>query len=876
MGEVWRASDTTLGRQVAIKVLPDAVAQDAERIARFEREARTLAVLSHPNIAIVHGFEKANGVSALVMELVEGPTLADRIAEGPVPLDEALPIARQVAEALEAAHEHGIVHRDLKPANIKLKSDGTVKVLDFGLAKAVEGSSVRADLSASPTITSPAMTIGGVILGTAAYMSPEQAKGKPVDKRTDIWAFGCVLYEMLTGTRAFEGEDATETIAAIVRAEPSWERLPNVTPSSIRRLLSRCLRKSAKHRLADIADARFELEDVAASETPQRVTASSHVHARPWILALVFASACAATGLAVWMLVRPRAVETVPHRLTLQMPTNFAWRTGTIAVSPDGTHIVFGGLEAGRRSLYLRRIDQLDAQPIRGTDDAIAPFFSPDGEWVGFFTGSGPGSGLLRKVSVNGGAPVTICEARFPGGGTWLPDDTIVFSSAASTGLPSIMRVSASAGTPAVVLTPDGTQRQRQFRWPSVLPDGDTVLFTIRGFGSFDEASVGMLSLASGTVTPLIERGYHARFVPSGHIVYVLGRNLMAVRFDARRKTLSGPPVTIIQDLATSTNIGDASFGFSALGFLVYATGGNNVGTRSLVWVDRSGKEQALEAPTDAYAYPRISPDGTRIAIDVRDEDSDIVVLDLVRNSLTRPSPHPARDVYPVWTPDSKRIVFGSARDGADNLYVQNADGSGNVERLTTSTNSHIPYSFSADAKYLAIRAGGPDSSIDVHLFKIGERDPRPLLASRFREANGEISPSSKWIAYQSDDSGTFEIYVRPFPDVNSGRWPVSVGGGTRPVWSRNGGELFYVSLTGDVMSVAVTEDPNFKAEAPKRLFRGDYMLEFEGRSFDANSDGSRFLMIKRRTDDDLSMSSSLTVVEHWFDELNRLAPVKK
>ncbi len=718
------------------------------------------------------------------------------------------------------------------------------------------------------------MTIGGVILGTAAYMSPEQAKGKPVDKRTDIWAFGCVLYEMLTGTRAFEGEDATETIAAIVRAEPSWERLPNATPPSIRRLLSRCLRKSAKHRLADIADARLELEDVAASESPQRATASRHIHARPWMLAVVVASACAATGLAVWVILRPRAVETVPHRLTLQMPTNFAWRTGTIAVSPDGTHIVFGGLEAGRRSLYLRRIDQLDAQPIRGTEDAIAPFFSPDGEWVGFFTGSGPGSGVLRKVSVNGGAPVTICEARFPGGGTWLHDDTIVFSSAASTGLPSIMRVSASAGTPAVVLTPDGTQRQRQFRWPSVLPDGDTVLFTLRGFGSFDEASVAMLSLTSGTVTPLIERGYHARFAPSGHIVYVLGRSLMAVPFNARRKALTGPPVTIVQDIATSTNIGDASFGFSALGFLVYATGGNNVGTRSLVWVDRSGKEQALEAPPDAYAYPRISPDGTRIAIDVRDEDNDIVVLDLVRNSLTRPSPHPARDVYPVWTPDSRRIVFGSARDGADNLYVQNADGSGNLERLTTSTNSHIPYSFSADAKYLAIRAGGQASSIDVHLFQIGDREPRPLLASRFREANGEISPSSKWIAYQSDDSGTFEIYVRPFPDVNSGRWSVSVGGGTRPVWSRNGGELFYVSLTGDVMSVAVTEEPTFKAEAPKRLFRGDYMLEFEGRSFDVNSDGSRFVMIKRRSDD-LSMSSSLTVVEHWFDELNRLAPVK-
>jgi len=911
MGEVYRARDSALNRDVALKILSPAFADDADRLARFEREAQVLASLNHPHIAQIYGLERqdrqegqerqdrTDGSRALVLELVEGPTLADRIAQGPIPLDESIEIARQLIGALEAAHEQGIIHRDLKPANIKLRPDGTVKVLDFGLAKAFDatttsGSGARASVSMSPTLT--AATQLGMILGTAAYMAPEQARGKPVDKRADIWAFGCVLYEMLSGRRPFAGEEVSDTLAYVITKDVDWSVLPPTAPRHIQRLLRRCLEKDPKRRLRDIGDARVELEDgIARDESTSATTTAVTVSAPkpsivrrafPWIAGIAAGAAAAAS---VGFAIPPRPAASQPaQRLSLIIPptTPYVGQVGgELAISPDGTRLVYAAVQGGTRMLFTRNLDQLDAQPIRGTDDAYNPFFSPNGEWIGFFTGGGSPNGKLKKIAVRGGPPLTLGDTTVPSG-AWLPDDSILFTRSEAS-IWSLYRVPTGGGTASKFSTPAADQKEQRHAWPEVLPDGRNILLSVTiGSTSFDESRIAVMSLETGKYRTVVEQGYHARYLSSGHIVYALGGNLMAVPFDAQRLVTTGPPVPIVEGVRSRTTTGEVCFGVSSSGFLVYEPGAvERLSRRTLTWVDRAGNEESLPAPPRSYVYARLSPDATRIALDIRDQDNDIWVWDLTRRNLTRLTFNPGVDSFPVWTRDSKRIIFASAprASALSNLYWQAADGTGQPERLLESGMSQAPQSVSPDGTQLLFRQA--EAQLDLYTLPLsGERRPAPLLRTPFGEQNGEVSPDGRWLAYQSNESGQSEIYVRPFPNAESGKWQISATGGTRPLWSRDGHELFYLTGPSDVrtavMAATISGGATFSTGTPQMVFQGPYATGGgvnQGRTFDVSADGKRFLMIK-----DLTIESGtpndppLVVVLNLFDELKRLAPPKR
>ena len=615
MGKVWRAHHTGLKRDDALKVLPDAFAADPDRLARFRREAQVLASLNHPNIAHVYGLEQSDGVQALVMELVEGPTLADRIAQGAIPVDEALPIAKQIAEALEAAHERGIIHRDLKPANIKLRPDGTVKVLDFGLAKALEPTSrPGVDATASPTITSPAMMTGvGVLLGTAAYMSPEQARGKSVDKRTDIWAFGCVLYEMLTGHRAFAGDDVTDTLANVLKLDPAWAALPNGVSTGVRAMLRRCLEKDRRKRLADISTARFVIDELESARTnTQSVGVSAFLRGGTYAAAVLFVLLAAA--MAAWM-VKP---NTAPARsaarfvITTDDPFTAIGRH-LVTISPEGTHVVY----STDQRLYLRALDALEATPIRGTEPQAGrilgntaaggsagrePFFSPDGQWIGFYQ-----DGQLKKVSLAGGPPVALCASEILWGASWTADNTILYGQ----GPAGIWRVSGFGGEPENVVKVGAGQLALS---PQMLPGGRALIFTLGEAGNWDEAQIVAYSLESGTTSVLLKGGSDGRYVPTGHLVYARQDTLLAVPFNADTLQVTGGPVPLLDGIARANGFvnGIAHFSMASDGTLVYvpALALAVTSERSLVWVDRQGREEPLKVPARAYSYPRLSPQG--------------------------------------------------------------------------------------------------------------------------------------------------------------------------------------------------------------------------------------------------------------------------
>jgi Tol biopolymer transport system component len=892
MGEVFRARDTKLDRDVAIKILPDAFASDTDRVARFTREAQVLAALNHPHIAQIHGFEDAGEVRALVMELVEGEDLSQQIARAPLPLDEALAIAKQIAEALEAAHEKGIIHRDLKPANIKLTPDGTVKVLDFGLAKAFETTSRDApsSVSMSPTFTA---TQVGVILGTAAYMAPEQARGKAVDKRADIWAFGCVVYEMVTGRPAFPGDTVTDIIASVVKNDPDWTALPPSTPPHVRQLLRRCLQKDSKQRLRDIGDARVELEQpasrdeaAAATATPARAPQRSLARrALPWIAGAAVGSAL--TALITWAIDRPAPAALRPaQRLPIAMPATLRHAAefgGQLAISPDATRLVFPALEGNERHLYLRHLDRLEAQPIPGTDSAGNPFFSPDGEWIAFFTPPGP-AGKLKKVAVQGGPPVTISDANVAITGAWSDDGMIIFTRSEGV-IWSLYRVPSAGGT-ATKLTTPVPQQEFKHAFPDVLPGGRNVLFSVStSRNAFDRSHIALLSLETGRYRTVIEQGYNARYIPSGHIVYALGGNLMAVPFDLDRLETTGPAVPVIEGIRTSA--GEIAFAVASTGIGVYApaTSGRPA-PRTLVWVDRSGKEQAVPVPPREYTYARLSPDGRRIALDIRDQDGDIWIWNFERRNLMRLTFDPGPDTTPVWTSDGKRIIF--ARGGT--LYRQEADGTGQPERLFESAVAEaatpIPEAVTPDGMRLLFRQPDPKTAIDLHILSLaGDRRVAPLFPTpspTIAERNAEVSPDGRWVAYQSNESGRYEIYVRPFPNVDSGLWQVSSGGGTRPVWSRDGRELFYATgrlESTRLMVSAIAPGGAFSAAAPRLLFEGPYVggAGVPARTYDVSPDGQRFLMMKDlAAESTASIHAPFVMVLNFFDELKRLAPPKR
>ena len=896
MGQVWQATDTQLHRQVALKILPDAFADDVERLARFQREAQVLASLNHPNIAAIYGIEQGDDTRALVLELVEGPTLADRIRQGPIPIEEALPIATQIAEALEAAHGQGVIHRDLKPANIKVREDGTVKVLDFGLAKAFQSEPSSASASLSPTISlTAAATQMGMVIGTAAYMAPEQAKGKPVDKRADIWAFGAVLYEMLTGRKPFRGDDVSDTLALVLKFEPDWDAMPDEVPARIRQLTQTCLQKDPKQRFHDVADVRLAMtgafETTTESGPPPSDTGGAASGARPSYLvtAVVAVAVALVTGLAVWGTTRsPSPTEPPVTRFAITAPPGTTVTSNVsvpLAISPTGTHVVYaagpGAISVGNSRLYLRQTAQLESVPLRGTEGAASPFFSPDGEWVGFYDAS---DGTLKRVSVLGGPTVTIC--RIDGllrGASWGQDDTIVFATNEGNGL---LRVPSGGGEPVVLTTVDPEQA-RYHAFPEVLPNGTGVLFAAVAVGNqARESRVAVASLATGEVTYLLP-GVNPRYAATGHIVYGVEGTLRAVGFDAERLELSGgSPVALVDGVAMRFERGGgAQFALADNGTLVYVSGEarGGSGERSLVWVDRDGREEPLpNTPPASYVRPRLSPDGARLAVDVQPSggNADIWVHDLTRGTRGTLTTNAARDNGPLWTPDGTRVVFYSTRDNDSYLYAKSADGTGDAERLMAASDgrtSMIPAGWSDDGQTLVFwEIEGGASPGNIGRVSLGDAESAELIiATEFRESAPSMAPGGDWIAYFSNESGTDEVYVQRFPELGN-KVTISTAGGREPVWSRDGTELFYRGPEG-MMVVPVETAPTFRAGDPEVLFDRQYFFYLISRTYDVHPNGQRFLMVKAGdpSDDAAASAAEIVVVENWFQELTARVPVQ-
>jgi eukaryotic-like serine/threonine-protein kinase len=896
MGQVYRATDTKLKRQVAIKILPPALAADHDRLARFQREAEVLASLNHPNIAAIHGLEESGGMTALIMELVEGDDLSQRIARGAIPVDEALPIAKQIAEALEAAHEQGIIHRDLKPANIKVRDDGTVKVLDFGLAKAMDPVGSAPNMSQSPTITTPAMTHAGMILGTAAYMSPEQAKGRAVDKRSDIWAFGCVLFEMLTGKRAFKGEDVSEVLASILAREPDWSTFPAAVPPAIRALLRRCLEKDRRKRVADISTALFALDEAPSLSAPVGTVSVAPLPRRPrWrrVAALTAGALVVAVvvGTAVWYATRP--ADTMPPRVSRLQAQSSGTASVTIngndrdlAITPDGSRVVYIG-NTGTQ-IFVRALDALEPVAVF-TGAPRGPFVSPDGQWIGFVDSGN----TLRKVALTGGPAVTLTTLDgLPRGATWGPDDTIIV--ATDTLASGLQRVAAAGGSTTVLTRPNRAQGEGGFFWPELLPGGRAVLFTITALtGGLDAAQVAVLDLQTGTRRILVRGGSHASYVPSGlgspkraergggHLVYAAAGTLRAVPFDVATLETRGTPVPVVPAVVT-TSFGASDAVVAGDGTLAYVSGGGLRGAnapRTLVWVDRQGRETPIPAPPRAYTIPRLSPDGTRVAVGAEDQERDLWLWDLARATLTRLTFEPESDSSPVWTPDGRRLLLSSNRDGQTALYVQAADGTGSATRVTEDAQRpQNATAITADGTRVILYELTPTRGRDLRLLTLTPT-PRvePLLETRFEELNGGVSPDGRWLVYQSNSAGRFEIYVRPFPNVGDGQWQVSSAGGVQPLWARSGRELFYLAPDGTLMTVPVeSHDTTWSAGTPTKLFTPSYLTGGISRGYDVSPDGQRFLMIKEGGSSGQSAAPpQIVVVQHWTEELKARVPTK-
>jgi serine/threonine protein kinase/Tol biopolymer transport system component len=870
MGEVYRAHDTKLGRDVAIKVLPPNFVNDPERLSRFQREARMLAALNQTNIATIYGLEQSGGATCLVMELVSGETLAERVKAGPLGIEEALKIAAQIAEALEAAHEKSIIHRDLKPANVKVTPEGKVKVLDFGLAKAFAGDAPNDDPSNSPTL-SAAATMQGVILGTAAYMSPEQARAKACDKRTDIWAFGCVLYELLTGKQAFQGESTTEILATVLKEEPDWKTLPVSTPTKIRDLLRRCLQKDKSQRARDAGDLRIEIEEALAAPATGETTAGVNgIHAlgrRALILNLgALLLVALITGVTIWNLKPAPAPAPQPvTRTVINLPPGqqlAGLDSGpSLAISPDGTHLAYVARQNGPQQLYLRAMDSLEAKPIPGTEGAVNPFFSPDGQWLGFFANR-----RVMKVSLNGGPAVALANATYVGGADWGSRGTIAFSPSFAS---PIQQLSDAGGT-VQSLTTLG-KKDSGHRWPHLLPDGKAVLFT-SGTGGvlFTNTQVAVQSIGTSERRNLVEGGMNPCYALSGHLVYAQRGILMALPFDLRRLTVTGTAAPVVEGVMQSPANGSAQYGISAAGSLVYVPGGVQATQLRLVWVSRNGAEQPLAAPSNAFLNPRLSPDGRRIAVGITSQGSQVWQYDLTRDTLTRFTFEGNVNGYPTWAPDGRRIAFISNKDGPMNIFWQLADGSGGLERLTTSDDVQTPNSWSPDGKLLAFNEITPNQGLGVWVLLMSDRKTQPFLEAAFNQSAPRFSPDGRWLVYVSDESGRYEIYVQAYPGPG-GKWQISTEGGTEPAWNSNGRELFYRS--GDkMMAVDIAAQTGFAAGKPRMLFEGPYQpTPGTFPNYDVSPDGQRFLMLK--PSEQTQAATQIVVVQNWFEELKRRVP---
>ena len=861
MGEVYRAHDTALGRDVAIKILPEHFALDGERRMRFEREARTLAALNHPHIAQIYGLV-TDGVRALVMELVEGDTLARRIARGALPVGEALAIARLIADALEAAHEAGIVHRDLKPANIKVTPQGTVKVLDFGLAKVHEARD-DGEVTELPTVTSDG-TQTGVILGTAAYMSPEQARGQSVDRRTDIWAFGCVLYEMLTGRVAFGGATVSDTIAQVLEREPDWTQLPASTPAGIRAILRRCLEKNLKQRFRDIGDVRIALEDAiaTAASRPNAPRTEAWRRSLPWLVATTGAVATLTMAVLLWRADgrgNAQGSADAVVRFTVPLPPGEAFALSpelpvSVAISPDGEQIAYVARGTDGDRILLRRRSDLTAVPLRGTEGASGPFFSPDGQWLGFASG-----GVLRKISLAGGAPQVLAPAPNLAGATWTMNDSIIYGAAWREAL-SI--VSANGGEPRPLTTLDAQQNEKEHVSPHLLSTGTHLLMTV-GTGDADARSravaaqhIQIVDLATGERRTLVD-GRNPVYLPSGHLVFAREDALLAAPFDLATLDVTGPPERIVEGIRTDGN--DTHFALDRAGTLAYVPRGFG-GDRRILRVDRQGRRQPFAPHQGPFSHPRISPDARHVVVQAAGE---FWVYDVVRGTRTRLR---VRGGRPIWMPDGRALLFNSQ----GRLYTAPLNDSTDPALLLEPERGlAFPLAWSRDGQVLIYSnpVPGTDGSRDVWMLPAGGK-PTPFLTSPRDERSAMFSPDGQWVVYAAKEAGREEeVYVQPYPGPGA-RVVVSKGGGIEPVWSPTGDEIFYRSVDGRRMiAVDVQHTPVFSVGTPRVLFEGPYPL---GTSFwsdyDVFPDGKEFLMIAA---DDVG-SEELHVAINWMAEVRQ------
>jgi eukaryotic-like serine/threonine-protein kinase len=873
MGEVYRARDTKLSRDVALKVLPDLLANDLERLARFQREAQIVASLNHPNIAHVYGLEDAGGVRALVMELVEGPTLADRITRGAIPLDEALPIAKQIAEALEAAHDHGIIHRDLKPANIKLRPDGTVKMLDFGLAKAFEKTPPSRDLTQSSPVLSPAPTLAGVILGTALYMSPEQARGLAVDKRTDIWSFGCVLFEMLTGKNPFDGETLTDTLAAIVKNEPDWRALPAETPSGVRSVIARCLRKDPAQRLHDIADGRFQIEELLNDPVGSRAAATPTRNKREWV---AWIAAVLFLGAALFFAARPSTTSGSgdpialpvfpPEGTVFSAAVNTTVNVPLFALSPDGRSLVFSAEARGARPmLWVRSMDRVAALQLAGTEDAQDPMWDPDSRWIGFFA-----DGKLKKVPAAGGAVQVITPTTTDDrGGTWGPEDTILFGS----GTEPILRVNSTGGKTTPVTVIDASNQEGTHRYPHLLPDGHHFLYSITHSSRQGQNGVYVGSLDGKTKELLVHVNTSAVYAPPGYLLFVDGDTLLGQGFDAARLELRSQPFLVAEHVGRTTAYMSA-VSASRTGTIAYA--GALAQNGRLTWFDRGGHPLGSPGTLEGdYADFRLSPDDKRLAaslVDPKTNTVEIWLTDLARSSTSRLASGGLVTASPLWSPDGTQLIFRTNRNGIIEFYRRSAAGGGN-DRPVLSLEAYrgaqlsqnlIPTDWSGNQ--IIFSAPALASGNDLWLLPLGEGGKAAqFIASPAEDLHGNFSPDGRLVAYTSNESGRFEVYVETFPRSDR-KWPVSTGGGYEPRWRTDGREIYYLSEDRKLMAVPVGAGPAFGI--PKPLFQTHVPTGVTANRthYVPSRDGQRFLV---NTAFD-APTSPITVVLNWTAMLKK------
>ena len=903
MGEVYKSRDTRLDRTVAVKVLPDTLAADPQFRERFDREARAISQLDHPHICALHDVGEQNGTAFLVMQYLEGETLADRLAKGALPIEQALKTAIEIASALDKAHRAGIVHRDLKPGNIMLTKAGA-KLLDFGLAKSSSSVVAGAGLSLLPT--TPNLTAQGTILGTFQYMAPEQIEGQEADARTDIFAFGVVLYEMVTGKKAFTGKTHASLISSILKDEPRPViELQPLTPPLLDHILSRCLAKDPDERWQGASDLTRELRwiDASGSAGVAASPVAHRAHRDRLVLGVAAALAGIIAGIAATTLVTKFGsdrsserspeiarvlVSIAPAEHLQALPTDRTTtegRPGRTAMvwSPDGRSIVFSAVQGDRQQLYLRALDQLSAKPIAGTEGASNPFFSPDGRWVGFWSG-----GVLKKTSVDGSGPATtICDTPMVFGASWGSDDTIIFARPLGQGL---WRVSAAGGTAQALSKPDTKKGELKYLLPQILPGDRTILFTVTHtpLPTWEDTEIVAQSLATGERTVLVHGGADGRYVRSGHLLYVRRGTLMAVPFDLARLEVTGGAVALIADVMQAGNTpsetsdsGAGQFSVSESGSLLYVPGGIFPDPeRSLVWVDRTGAVQPLPLTARAYLSPRLSPDGHRVVFWTQG-DRNVWVHDLARGTLTRLTSE-ARNARAIWTRDGTRVTFGSATGGNENIFWRPADGRRTAERLTTSEALQYAASWSPDGQTLAFVESRPDTGNDIWVLPVqGDRRPRAIIQTRFGEAYPDFSPDGRWLAYASDESGRSEAYVQPYPGPGPPQ-QVSTDGGIGPAWSRDGRELFYTtnqSFGGQatltkMMVVPVSLRPTFTAGTPRMLFQGRYGATAGIRAYDVTPDGRRFLMVQQKERPPVT-AADMILVQNWVEELKSRVPAK-